>query len=96
MNLINQFHSMESELAVGACGKGQTVQFDDLYVNLIARHRLRMQRSLDTISTTVCSFGFGCGSGIEPVSCYQKIAGSMPFVCMLKGPWERYRTPNCS
>lgn len=39
---------MESEVAVGACGQGQAVQFDDSYVNLIARHRLRMQRSLDT------------------------------------------------
>ena len=32
----------------------------------------------------------GCGSGVEPPSCYWKVAGSVPLVCMLKCPWARY------
>ena len=31
----------------------------------------------------------GCGSGDEPASCYQKVAGSGLLVCMLKCPWAR-------
>ena len=38
----------------------------------------------------------GCGSGVEPVSCYQKVAGLIPLICMLKCPWARHQTPNCS
>ena len=34
--------------------------------------------------------------GVEPASCYQKVAGSIPLVCILKCPWARYWTPNCS
>ena len=34
------------------------------------------------------------GSGIEPVSCYLKVACSIPLVCMLKDPWARYWPPN--
>ena len=30
------------------------------------------------------------------VSCYQKVAGSVPLVCMSKCPWARHWTPNCS
>ena len=37
-----------------------------------------------------------CGSGVEPVSCYWKVAGSIPFICMPKCPWARHWTPNCS
>ena len=33
---------------------------------------------------------FCCGSGVEPVPCYQKVAGSIPLVCMSKCPWPRY------
>ena len=36
----------------------------------------------------------GCGS--EPASCYRKVVGSIPLVCMLKCPWARCWTPNCS
>ena len=27
----------------------------------------------------------GCGSGVEPASCHQKVAGLIPLFCMLKG-----------
>ena len=37
-----------------------------------------------------------CGSGVELVSCYQKVAGSVPLVCMSKCPGARYWTQNCS
>ena len=37
-----------------------------------------------------------CGSGLEPASCYQKVAGLISLVCMSKCPWARYWTPNCS
>ena len=30
-----------------------------------------------------------CGSGAEPASCYRKVVGSAPLVCMLKCPWAR-------
>ena len=36
-----------------------------------------------------------CGSGVEPVSCYWKVAGLISLVCMSKCPWARYWTPNC-
>ena len=36
-----------------------------------------------------------CGSGVEPTSCYLKVAGLIPLVCMSKCPWARW-TPNCS
>ena len=34
--------------------------------------------------------------GVEPASCYQKVAGLISLVCMSKFPWARYWTPNCS
>ena len=37
-----------------------------------------------------------CGSGVEPVSCYQKVTGLIALVCMSKCPCARYWTPNCS
>ena len=33
---------------------------------------------------------------VEPASCYWKVAGLIPLVCMSKCPWARYWTPNCS
>ena len=42
--------------------------------------------------TWMCVLKFG----VEPVSWYQKVAGSVPLVCMLKCPWARYQMPNCS
>ena len=30
-----------------------------------------------------------CGSGVEPTSCYWKVAGWIPLVCMSKSPLER-------
>ena len=48
------------------------------------------------ISPEMFSSEGGCGSGVEPASCYQKVTGSTPLVCMLKCPWARYWTPNCS
>ena len=38
----------------------------------------------------------GCGSVVEPASCYWKVAGSIPLICMSKRPWARYWTPNYS
>ena len=38
----------------------------------------------------------GYESGVEPESGYQTEAGSIHLVCMLKCPWARYWTPNCS
>ena len=35
----------------------------------------------------------GCGSVVGPASCYQKVAGSAPLVCVSKCPWARYWTP---
>ena len=35
-------------------------------------------------------------TGVEPASCYWKVAGSIPLVCISKYPWARYWTPNCS
>ena len=32
----------------------------------------------------------GCGSGVEPVSCYWKLAGLIRMVCMSKCPLARY------
>ena len=40
--------------------------------------------------------GCSCGSGLEPASCYQKVVDSILLVCMLKCPWYRYWTWNCS
>ena len=34
--------------------------------------------------------------GVEPASCHQNVAGSIPLVCISKCPWARYSTPNCS
>ena len=31
-----------------------------------------------------------CVSGVEQASCYQKVVGSIPLVCMWKCPWARY------
>ena len=31
-----------------------------------------------------------CGSGVETASCYRKVAGLIPVVCMSKCPWARY------
>ena len=42
----------------------------------------------DNCNTSLCVGG--CGSGVEAVSCYQKVAGLIPLVCMLKCPWARY------
>ena len=42
-----------------------------------------------------CSRRKSCeGTPLAP--CYQKVAGSIPLVCMSKRPWARYWTPNCS
>lgn len=38
----------------------------------------------------------GCGSGVEPASCYQKDAGSITLVCMPKCPCARYWSLRCS
>ena len=38
----------------------------------------------------------GCGGSGKPGSCSQKVAGSIPLVCMSKHPWAWYGTPNCS
>ena len=35
-----------------------------------------------------------CGAGVEPASCYQKAAGSIP--CMSECPWASWWSPNCS
>ena len=35
----------------------------------------------------------GCGSRVEPASCYLKAAGLIPLVCISKCPWERHWTP---
>ena len=35
-------------------------------------------------------------AGVEPASCYQKVAGSIPPVYMSKCPWMRYWTTICS
>ena len=35
-------------------------------------------------------------SDVEPAPCYQKVAGLIPLVCMLKCPWARCWTTNCS
>ena len=32
----------------------------------------------------------------RPASCYRKVAGSTPLVCISKCLWTRYWTPNCS
>ena len=45
---------------------------------------------------TKTSIWGGCGSRVEPASCHQKAAGSIPPVCMLKCPWARYWTLNSS
>ena len=39
----------------------------------------------------------GCSSGVEPTSCYQKVASLIPLVCMSKCPWAKTLNPkNCS
>ena len=38
----------------------------------------------------------GSSSGVQPACCYRKVAGSTPLVSMLKCPWARYWTTDCS
>ena len=38
----------------------------------------------------------GCGSVVEPASCFCEVAGLIPLFCMWKCPWARYWTLNCS
>ena len=43
--------------------------------------------SLDWILSVTNSIRIiSCCSGVDPVSCYQKVAGSIPLVCMSKCP----------
>ena len=34
--------------------------------------------------------------GVEPASCYWKVAGLITLICMSRCPWARYWTLNCS
>ena len=40
--------------------------------------------SLDTL--------YGCGSAVQPVSCYRKVTGLIPLICMLKCPYTEPQT----
>ena len=58
--------------------------------------KLRPMRAfLYHVQISTCYVGV-CGSGVEPASCYRKFTCSIPLVCILKCPWARYWTPNCS
>ena len=41
-------------------------------------------------------YGASVAQWVEPASCFWKVAGLIPLVCILKCPWASYWTPNCS
>ena len=47
-----------------------------------------------SLKIPICLIQASCGSGVEPASCYVKVRGSIPLVCMSKCPLARYWTPN--
>ena len=53
-------------------------------------------RRLSGCSLQTNHFWGGCGSVVEPASCYQKVAGLISLICISKCPWATYWTPNCS
>ena len=53
-------------------------------------------RQLYTNKNITMPISWGFGSGVEPPSCYLRVAGSIPLVCLSNCPWARYWTPNCS
>ena len=55
---------------------------------------VKPQLNIVLTSYNVCDVD-GCGSWVEPASCYRKVAGSIRLVYMSKCPWARYWNPNC-
>ena len=79
------FLRWKCETACWCCGSGRTTQLQIL-------NSLCVCLLIETISY----YWAVCCSEVEPASCYRKVTGLFPLVCMLKCPWARYWTRNCS